>query len=100
MRYLLAKEILNAYAIHRVLVKRVGKYLGEDSKYNGIIRLIDADFLRLSYTLIKSKPGNMTRANNPWDINEGYMNISPPHYSTNNVYTSNVAPTFDGISSS
>lgn len=45
----------------RVLSAELDKYVDVDGKYNGIVRLIDSNLLKYSYSLIKSKPGNMTK---------------------------------------
>lgn len=46
---------------HTYLASTLTDFKNEDGKYNGIIRLITADYLKYCYSLIKSKPGNMTR---------------------------------------
>lgn len=50
--------------LHKVLVESLAKYLDKNNKYNGIIRLMDSDFLKVCYSLIKSNPGNMTPGSN------------------------------------
>lgn len=46
--------------LYRVVLKELNKYKTVDGKYNGIIRIIDSIMLQTCYSLIKSKPGNMT----------------------------------------
>jgi len=51
--------------MHRVLTDGLAKYLNEEGKYNGIIRLISPGFLKISYAIIKSNPGNMSPGSTP-----------------------------------
>jgi hypothetical protein len=55
-------EILNIgeKRVHIIVLKNLDKYLDENGKYNGIIRILNTEFLITSYSLIKSKSGNMT----------------------------------------
>ena len=46
--------------LYRVVLKELNKYKTKDGKFNGIIRIIDSMMLQTCYSLIKSKPGNMT----------------------------------------
>lgn len=49
----------------RVLTRELDKYLDGNGKYNGIVRLMNAEFLKYAYSLIKSNPGNMTKGSSP-----------------------------------
>jgi len=84
-------EILE-HKLYRVGLKELTKYKTKDGKYNGIIRIIDSKMLQTCYSLIKSKPGNMTAGaesitleglNLRWfektakDIQEGRFKFSP-----------------------
>lgn len=53
------KEILKE-DLHIVIRKQLEAYKDENGKYNGIIRRIDAQFLRTCYYLTKSNPGIIT----------------------------------------
>jgi hypothetical protein len=46
---------------HTYLLSSLTDYKNSDGKFNGIIRLIRAEYLKYCYSLIKSKPGNMSR---------------------------------------
>lgn len=52
-------EILETH-LYRVVLNELNKYKATDGKYNGIIRILDSEMLQTCYSLIKSKPGNMT----------------------------------------
>jgi hypothetical protein len=49
---------------HRVVSEKLVNYLN-DGKYNGIIRLIDDQFLKYCYSLIKNNPGDIVKGTVP-----------------------------------
>nr|AYE93340.1 hypothetical protein C0992_000045 [Termitomyces sp.] len=53
------REILE-HKLYRVVLRDLNKYKTSEGQYNGIIRIIDSMMLKTCYSLIKSKPGNMT----------------------------------------
>lgn len=84
-------EILES-KLYKVVLSQLDTYKQKDGKYNGISRIISPEMLRSCYSLIKSKPGNMTRGatpetldkiNDKWfdkasiDIKEGRFKFTP-----------------------
>lgn len=57
-------EILGS-TLYKVVLSELDKYKQPDGKYNGISRIITPDMLKSCYSLIKSKPGNMTQGATP-----------------------------------
>jgi hypothetical protein len=58
------KEILSSERVHKVLNSQLEQYIEANGKYNGLVRIMKAGFLVTCYSLIKSKPGNMTPSHN------------------------------------
>lgn len=55
------KMLRNPKVVSHKVTKDLLSTYHNNGKYNGIIRLLDQSFLQSCYSLIKSKPGNMTK---------------------------------------